>query len=57
MKKTFENFMVYVDKEIFRHYGTNSENLPDARWYDYFKDGQTAAQAVRNAREDSWINV
>ena len=54
MKKTFENFMVYVDKEISRYYGLTSEDMPDASWYDYFEDEQTAAQAVRNAREDSW---
>ena len=60
MEREKENLMAVkdvVDVVLVKICGFNSDDLPDAAWYDYFDSGMSALDAIDCAIVDQWYDV
>jgi hypothetical protein len=53
----FNKFKKDVDVLLVKICGFNSDDLPDAAWYDYFDSGMSALDAIDCAIVDQWYDV
>lgn len=53
----FNKFKKDVDVVLVKICGFNSDDLPDAAWYDYFDSGMSALDAIDCAIVDQWYDV
>lgn len=55
MKKTYEQWMAEVDREINKRVGLSSHDLSDVCYYDWYENDVTparaAARAIKNCLE------
>lgn len=50
----FKEWKKVVDTILVSNIGTSSDDLPDARWRDYYDDELNPQQAIDCAFEDAW---
>ena len=53
----FSKFKKDVDVLLVKICGLNSDDLPDAAWYDYFDSEMSALDAIDSAIMDQWYDV
>ena len=53
----FSKFKKDVDVLLVKICGFNSDDLPDAPWYDYFDSEMSALDAIDTAIVDQWFDM
>jgi len=54
---TFETFLKQCDKELIGlGCPIGIDDMPDARWRDYYDDGMCVIDALQTANDDWWDN-
>ena len=56
MHESFNSFYRQCNQIIGAKIGVGLDDLPDARWRDYFDDGMSPHEAIECANEDFWAD-
>lgn len=49
MKRSFEDWMASVDRQVSASVGLSADDLPDVDYYSLYESGATPASAAREA--------